>query len=275
MTDLQDAIHADLASPRTLPTQVAVHLGSHHEVEADHIVAFFKNDFPDLEDYQVDLILSPAFTPGLQEQSRYSRFVENAPLTDSDVDALILGLARRPTRSHFVVSSGGEFEVQLREVTLDRYVRRLHLNQPVEQPVAACIRHWVPAEDRSRLHAIARRPVWRPAPRATMLLDALSKSLLAESYRVADFELLLRLVEQYLPAHGPELSELIPELVRGVETELVQRSVPKPFFSERIREMHGGSRDQRAVVHDLRTDKRAMLDGLSRLAALLHSPKPA
>lgn len=269
MRELEDAVHADLSSTRQLPAQIAVHLSAHHEVDTDVVVPFFEQEFPKLEDYQVDLILSPAFTPTLQDQSRYSSYLMPSPVPSTELAPLVHRLAIRPTLAHFVLATGGEFRVPLREVIIDRYVRRLNLDHAMSDAVWACVRHLAPEADRSKLMAIARRPIWRPPNRNALLLNALSRAFDQESYRLYDFELLLRLAEQYQPTHAEELASLIPELLRGIETEISQHSVPKPFFSDRIREMHGGSRDQRITSHDFTSEKQSMLEALRRLAGNL------
>lgn len=273
MDPIEAAIHADLSAPRALPPQVIVHLAAHHDVEMENVGEFLSVQLPGLEDYHFDLILSPAFTPKLEDQARYSPLLQSGPVPSDQIAPLIRSLELRPTVARFSLPAGGECLVPLREVILDRYVRRLQLEKVVPEPVAECIRHLVPKADQDRLHAIARRPVWQEAWRSALLLHALTSSLKREAFAIADFELLLRLVEQYEPSQASELMEWLPEIVQGMETEIAQHSVPKPFFSDRIREMHGGTRDHRASNQSAIEGRIDEIAALRRLGELLASPR--
>ncbi|NDF00352.1 MAG: hypothetical protein EB034_19100 [Verrucomicrobia bacterium] len=67
-----DAVAAELERPRPLLKQVVDHLASHYSVSRDAMGAFFMEQLAALEDYEVDLLFSPLFTPSLTEQAAFS-----------------------------------------------------------------------------------------------------------------------------------------------------------------------------------------------------------
>ncbi len=58
-----DAVAVELERPRVLLKQVVDHLASHYSVSRDELGAFFTSQLDALEDYEVDLLFSPLFTP--------------------------------------------------------------------------------------------------------------------------------------------------------------------------------------------------------------------
>ena len=65
---LIETLAAELEHPRPLPAQVVNHLSGTYSIDRTAIGPFLVNELPKLEDYEVDLILSPLFTPTLSEQ---------------------------------------------------------------------------------------------------------------------------------------------------------------------------------------------------------------
>ena len=62
MPELLELLAAGLERPREITPQVHGHLTETYGLSRDAIGAFLLNELPALEDYEVDLILSPLFT---------------------------------------------------------------------------------------------------------------------------------------------------------------------------------------------------------------------
>ncbi len=69
MSPLLEALATELERRRELPAQVATHVTGTYAVERDAVGPFLIHEMGKLEDYEIDLILSPAFTPTLQDQA--------------------------------------------------------------------------------------------------------------------------------------------------------------------------------------------------------------
>lgn len=246
MKDLYSHLCEELSKPRPLPPQVADHLVAHHEVSQDQLADFLGNKLLLLEEYEVDLILSPMFTPGLPEQALFSRHVLNKPLSELELINLVQLLVQKPVTITIEFPGEGSIIFPLPAGQIDRYVRRLNLQTQIDPSLASCIRDLVPPTDLDWVHAIGRRPVWNQNRRHEILKAALTRSIEGGLYSRDTMTRFLTFVEQYKPADLAEIVELIPDLIRGFETQISQDSAPKPFFNDRLRDLHGYDRDQRA-----------------------------
>ena len=128
MPSLLELLAAELEKPRLLPPQVAKHLAGTYGVSLDGIGEFLVNELPKLEDYELDLILSPAFTPTLEEQAVFAAHLGRDSVAQEQWPALVAALAARPTRAQLLAEERLPVEVTLRGVTLERYVHRLRLH---------------------------------------------------------------------------------------------------------------------------------------------------
>ena len=269
MPSLLELLAAELEKPRPLPPQVAKHLAGAHGVSRDGVGEFLVRELPALEDYEVDLVLSPAFTPSLQDQSVVAEQLGQESVPEERWPGLIAALVARPTRARLLGEDKAALEVTLREVTVERYVRRLRLQGTIPPALFALIGSLTPATDRPLLKAIARRAVWGAAARLEMLSRFLAGA--APETRATDAAALLNLVENYQPADTAEVLRRLPHWQDVLRHEIGAASGPKPFFNERVQELHGGGRDQRPMEDTRAAAKQLELEFLGRLRELLAS----
>jgi hypothetical protein len=264
---LIETIAAELERPRDITNQVTKHLDGNYGVERDEIGHFLKDRLPKLEDDEHDLILSPLFTPKLADQARLAEQLGRNSVPKKDWPTLIQELAYRPTVARLVTTDKQSHPVTLREVSIERFVKRLRLDGTISETVLGLIEQTPPA-DHPMLKAIARRAVWENAGRSEMLQRLLSKSLADGTYRLTDFVDLLRLTEDYQPADAAALLARIPRWQKLLEEEIRSSGGPKPFFSQAVQQLHGGN-DQR-IADEARVEaKQVELAFLERLQKIL------
>jgi hypothetical protein len=119
------------------------------------------------------------------------------------------------------------------------------------------------------LKAIARRPIWQSEARYQILFRFLLATTSNDTYRQADLVRLLRWLETYQPADAAELLQRIPHWQDVLRKELTNAAQPKPFFSERVKELHGEGRDHRAQDNTAIREKQADLAFLDQLRQIL------
>jgi hypothetical protein len=152
----------------------------------------------------------------------------------------------------------------LREVSVARYVERLRLEGHIPEKLHSLILSAVPEADRPMVLAVARRAVWTPA-RGELLHQYLQRATASGEYRLEDVIALLRLAEMYEPADVAELQSRLPGWIEAVRQEASAAMQPKPFFNERVEDMHGGGRDQRRGVDPRAAVREAELESYRRL----------
>jgi len=264
---LIDTIASELERPRDITTQVAKHLDGAYGVERDAIGPFLEDRLPKLEDDEHDLILSPLFTPKLSDQAMFADLLGSRSIPKNEWPALIQELVNRPTVAHLVTIEQQTHKVVLREVSIERYVKRLRLDGTISASMMKLIDQ-TPAADQPMLKAVARRAIWESTARGEMLVRVLTQSLADGNYNLKDTVDLLRLTEDYQPVDASALLARIPRWIKLLEEEINSGGGPKPFFSQTVQQLHGGN-DQRQSDEARIEAKRIELGFLERVQRIL------
>jgi hypothetical protein len=271
MQRILDVLKAELERSRELPAQVIRYLGSQYEVAREEVGPFLTGELPKLEEYEVDLILSPVFTPTIADQAIFAEALGTASIPLEQWPDLIQQILDQSSHAHLVTEDGQVHAVPLREVTIDRYVNRLRLGATIPEGLFAHIERLNPASERPLLKAVARRAVWENESRRQILvryLTATETGADAQS-RSEDILELLKVMETYKPADAAELLGQIPHWEKVLRQESQQASNSKPFFNERVQELHGGDRDQRRGENPRLGGWKRELSFLDRLKRIL------
>jgi hypothetical protein len=182
---------------------------------------------------------------------------------------LISQLVNRPTLAQLITEARRVCSVPLREVTIARYVRRLRLEGTIPEPVFRLITQLLPVADRPLLKAIARRRFWEKDTRLDILSHYFTSAINLGEYRVGDTVALLKLAETYEPQDLRELRARLPHWQQVLQQEINAAGGAKPFFNERVEELHGGGRDQRRQDNTRLTARENELAFLQRLQRVL------
>src|SRR5207249_12263890 len=75
VSNLLEALARELERPRELSPRVLNYIEGNYSVEHDAVGAFLTEELPKLEDYEIDLILSPVFTPKLADQAVFAELL--------------------------------------------------------------------------------------------------------------------------------------------------------------------------------------------------------
>jgi len=241
-------------------------------VRRESLGEFLVTTLPRLEEYEIDLALAPLFTPTLADQAALSEALGSRSITTEQWPELIRRLLDRPTVAQLVTDDGHVQHVALQELTIERFVHRLRLDGCIPEALFRLLDDFQPLADRPLLTAIARRKVWESEARRSIFQRYLTSAV--GQYQLADAMELLKLVEIYQPANLGELIAHIPHWRRVLQEEVNAGAGGKPFFNERVEELHGGGRDQRRQDNARLTVKEGELAFLDRLQVILGAKQP-
>jgi hypothetical protein len=270
VSTLLESIARELERPREVSPQVVDHLIGTYGLNRDAVGSFLEKELTPLEDYEIDLILSPLFTPALRDQAIFAEQLGPDSVPTNAWPELIQKLVARPTRAQLVTEDNQTHPVPLRAVTIERYVHRLRLDATIPEPMFHLLSHFPSAADRPLLKAVARRAIWQNELRRQILTRYLLNASSAGNFVSNDAVALLKLAETYEPADLPELLARIPHWQQVLRQEINEDSGARPFFNERVEELHGGGRDQRRRDHarlSARENEQAFLERLQRVLA--------
>lgn len=266
MPALLETLAAQLERPRVVPDQVVHHLGETYGVDRDAIGPFLVQESPGWEDYQVDLALSPIFTPSLLEQGLFAELLGTASVPATEWPGLVTALVQRPVVARLTTADGNTHSLPLGAVTIERFVHRLRLEGTIPPSIFAVLEGITYTSERAILKAIARRAIWESEPRRAILEHALV--LTREATSLNDLMALLRLMEAHQPRDATDLLARIPQWQQVLRQQIDAATGPKPFFNERVEELHGGGRDQRGPMAGrvkTKTDEHAFLERLRQI----------
>jgi hypothetical protein len=125
----------------------------------------------------------------------------------------------------------------------------------------------LPPADRGMLRAIARRAVWE----SDGARGILERYLASGGYSLDDALDLLNVVEGRKPLNVDDLQSRIPAWREALRQQIEASGGPSPFFSEDVRLMHGGGRDQRQQDDGRMAAKQREFEFLGRLQDLLRT----
>ena len=106
MLHLLETLAAELERPRAVTVQVVDHVLGTYSIDRDALGSFLSTELSKLEDYEIDLILSPLFTPTLQEQAVFAELLGEERVPPQQWPALVQQLVSRPTRARIVTEDG-------------------------------------------------------------------------------------------------------------------------------------------------------------------------
>jgi hypothetical protein len=243
--ELIEILASELERPRELSPRVINYVAGTYNVDQDAVGDYLTRDLPKLEDYEIDLILSPLFTPKLSDQAILAGVLGASSVPREQWPDLVSRLVERPTRARLVTPDGAQHAVELREVTIERYVHRLRLEASIPESLLTVIDRVPSKEDRPTLMALARRAVWENAGPRRILEVYLEAVLKHGSYSLDETLELLNLAEDRKPSDLEALITWIPRWAEALRQQIDTGSGQKPFFHSGVEQMHGGERDQR------------------------------
>lgn len=205
--DLYARLHKELSRPRHLTAKTAGALAIRLEI-ADPLEGLATQRLESMEEWEVEVLISPLFTPGPQERLA----CEPALSPDGEPVAGLTEIVRRLVEEKVscpVLFGEERATLRIPLVVLERYVRLLHADGSV--PDVARERLGAMEEGlRHRLGCLLRLPVWRRADNQNLLAVCLPALVAGGEADPELFDFLGDFLRTYRPAS-------VPVLLRGLE----------------------------------------------------------
>src|SRR5262245_59955316 len=113
MQALITLLAAELQRPRAVSAHVSKHLTATYGVERVAGGTLPSQELAKLEDYEIDLILSPQFPPTLEDQAVVADVLGQESVPRAQWPELVRQLAARPTEAQLVTEDGQSQSVPL------------------------------------------------------------------------------------------------------------------------------------------------------------------
>ncbi|CUT08110.1 hypothetical protein JGI9_01330 [Candidatus Kryptonium thompsonii] len=243
---LIDMIEAELTKPRQITEQVLDNILSHYSYTLDQIDKFFAEEIANLEDYEIDILFSPIFTPKVQDKAMFSKILDEIEIDKDGVDEIVKELEKRSLRANlYVVFKNGDkfyeksFSIPLNSVNLKRYVKLLNLDCKPSKEFSKMIE--TTFKDKSdEVKAILRDEFWKEEWREEFLKAYLVYVSNQGDASLEKFELLLKILRGNPTASSIyEIYELISDVIQWTEIQVnVLKTGRRQFFNDMIEQSY-------------------------------------
>ncbi len=239
-------IEEELTKPKQLTDQVLSYIASRYSYTLDQIDKFFEEEISKLEDYELDLLFSPIFTPKVSDKAVFSKILDDVEITSEDVDEIIEHLKKKNLTASFYISLKRKnemiekkFTVPLNHINLERYVKLLYLDcQPSKQLSRAIGIVFQNGSD--KIKAILRDRFWKEGWREEFLKAYLVYIAGQSEISVEKFELLLKILHSNPTASDIyEIHDLLSDLIQWTQSQVnMLKAGGRRFFNEMIEQTY-------------------------------------
>ena len=143
---LKSRIAALLRAPRPMKPQTERQLAQHLNERNANLASFLLCASEVLEDYELDVLFGPVFTPMLDQRVQVADLLFHWRPSAEQLKQLVTELCAEVPHTIILLPDGAEAKMTLHEVMVDRFVRLLRLDQGPDAATAAALREALPAE---------------------------------------------------------------------------------------------------------------------------------
>jgi hypothetical protein len=215
-----ELLRADLSAPKTLLRQVIEAINDQYAYPQSRLPLFFSEKFPQLEDYQIDLLFSPQYTPAEHNRLEYIPFLGGGVLSEQSIATLKRQLIEDEL-SVLLRTPDDEIEarVTVHEVFIERYVGLLKLDQPLPDSAYEDIQALVPETSRNEVNLIARDVVWQARGRYDILKAFLALFHTNKNFSTVKVSYLSNFVRTYRPEDLNDVARQLDALVSSCKKD--------------------------------------------------------
>jgi hypothetical protein len=242
-----------LSTARPLAGQVLEALMSQYQQTDDLVPAFLTQTLQTLDDTAIDLLMSPAFTPTMEDRKACIAVLKQNALTTEQQQALLADvIAANPTMTA-ILPDDTSVTFPIPDVNLMRFVRLLQLTRPEDAEIFARIEELISTEqDKALYHVLARDAAWTDK---TTILHGFLPVLAQQPANT--MVLLTNFVRTYRPNSFSELDRQLESYIRSCESDL-NRAGELSFHDVRLKEkyvLHGEGDTTHHMQHQMKHEE--------------------
>lgn len=276
--ELKSRLRSVVTQPRTLKPQTERHIHEYLEEADEDLQHFFDTAADRLEEYELETLFGPIFTPSPDERAAFSAPLSERVPDSGEVDRLVVELAAENLRTEILLPDGRQPLLPVHAVMLDRFVRLQRFTHAPSPDRAAALRKAVPSELHDHVLAIARHRAFGTPSRQDWLADYLAHVGAARTLTLDDLHALTELLASQRDLQPDVLKDVIADTLKSARTALQTARQGHQYLSGDVAQHHQ-YRGEGVVDKQRVSDKRqelALLEQLERdlLGFLDGSPEP-
>lgn len=232
-----------LTQERALTPQVAIAIADTFNFTEDRLPEFFAQGYEAYEDYELDLVFSPLFTPKPHERTTIHALSHTATWNKADLQQLVKQLTDEGLTTVLRLNPHTTFDVALHEVMIDRFVQLMGLHHAVNSELQQALLavDTLPVGDVSLL---SRASIVQQHDQALLVLALLNH---AQQRQQAITIEVLRYAVEFLHTYKPTTVE---QWVQALENHTLSCEADMSKAEERSYHDHEIKAGQRGSEHD-------------------------
>lgn len=245
-----------LSLPRPLSPQVSNALADNYTVSESEYEVFFAEKLNTLDEYEIDLIFSPQFTPKPADYDAVCVVLGVNQLTSVDSANLLIAVLNVLSSVPMVLPSSATVNLPLHEVMVQRFLKLLFLTESVPVVLAEVVQtESFTAAILARLTYCVRQSIYKLDKYAqffALLLKHFSQKTemtLEKTLFVHEF------IQTYKPTTLDEMTRQLNALIASCEADMVT-AVERSYHREEIKMGSAGSDDDFIEAETIRVSYR-------------------
>jgi len=144
--DLKKTVAELICQPRPLKPQTERQLSGHLSDHNTDLHSFLACAAEVLEDYELDILFAPTFTPDLESQAQVAKQLCDWTPDQDDIDRLITQLCETIDFAVILLPDDTQAKLMLHEVMVERFVKLLNLQRAPAPNIVAMLQEALPDE---------------------------------------------------------------------------------------------------------------------------------
>lgn len=248
LDDIYRQLETHLKESRVIDDHVVHNITEPYDYMGNQVGEFFAEKFPTLEDYEVDLVLSPLYTPTEAQRLAYVPLMQTNSLDESQLSQLIRRLEEASLQATLENAGEQPVTIPLHPVSIERFVNRLGLEQPLDAKLYQTIQETVPSnDDQPVVMLLAKDPVWQSPDRSALLAAFLKAFAARQNFSVEKVRFFTDFVRTYRPGGLFDLDRQFESLIRSCESDL-ENVTTQSFHDQQLQGLYSDS--ERAHLKD-------------------------
>jgi hypothetical protein len=227
-----------ITQPRPLKPQTERHILEHLDGEPGDWQRFFDNAAEQIEEFEIETLFGPIFTPSFDEQAEVAELLVDAVPDDDAIEQLVDDLAADRLGTEIHLPDGTTATLPLHAIMIERYVKLQRLSHAPATDIAIALSDVSEPAVRRFALAIARHRAFGTHERQTWLARFLTHVASRRAVGVGDLVVLAEFMSTQRDLEHIALAAAITDAVRSSQTALTAARQGHTYLSSDVAEHH-------------------------------------
>jgi hypothetical protein len=245
-----------LSLPRPLSPQVSNALADNYSTSEAEYDAFFAEKLTTLDDYEIDLVFSPQFTPKPADYDAVCSILGVHQLSSAESASILASVLKQLPTIPIVLASGATVSLPLHEVMVQRFLKLLFLTEAIPAVLAKTLQSATfPTFILARLTYCVRQSIYRLDKYAQFFAQLLQHLSQKTEMTLEKILFVHEFIQTYKPTSVEEMTRQLNALIASCEADMVT-AVERSYHHEEIKMGSAGSDDDFIEAETIRVSYR-------------------